>query len=444
MINPLLARLNKLLTPLLMLALLILLAWLSNRFQLQWDWTRNGDNSLSELSIAVLQRTRDPLQITVYAPEQVKLREHIHRFIERYQQHKSNLILRFVDPTQYPDEARRQGISLSGELLLSYQGREERLQRLDEQNLTSAIQRLQQTHTRWVAGLSGHGERSLMGSANHDLSELGKVLAEQGYQVVELDLATSPSPPDNTALLVIASPLKPLLPGELTQLSNYLEQGKNLLLLVDPGNQVSQQPLLDLLGISMLPGTIVDANIRELGIDNPAVALVPRYPEHAALTGFNLISLYPQAAALDASPNETWQITPLLQTLARSWNETGPLSGEIERNPDLHEQAGPLVIGYALNRDGPEREQRVLVIGDGDFLSNNYLANAGNLDLGLALVRWLTSNEQMLGIPAREILDRELQLSPLAKGIIGLGSLIVMPLLLLITGGIITWRRNRA
>ncbi|MEN8167928.1 MAG: hypothetical protein ABFR65_10695, partial [Pseudomonadota bacterium] len=131
-------------------------------------------------------------------------------------------------------------------------------------------------------------------------------------------------------------------------------------------------------------------------------------------------------------------------TLARSWSETGPLRGESARNPDLEEQAGPLFIGYALSRGEPEHEQRVLVIGDGDFLSNSYLANAGNLDLGLALVRWLTADDQMLGIPAREILDRELRLSSLAKGIIGLGVLIVMPLLLLITGGIISWRRNRA
>ncbi len=70
----------------------------------------------------------------------------------------------------------------------------------------------------------------------------------------------------------------------------------------------------------------------------------------------------------------------------------------------------------------------MLVIGDGDFLSNSYLSNVGNQDLGLALIRWLVADDRMIGMPSREIQDQELQLTPLARGIIGLGSLILLPL----------------
>jgi ABC-type uncharacterized transport system involved in gliding motility auxiliary subunit len=437
-------RLNELLTPLLLVLLLSLLGWLSQRFPLQWDWTRNGSNSLSEISLRVLQRIEGPLEITAYAAELPNLRNQISRFIALYQHHKPDLALHFVDPLQYPEETRRQGISLNGELLLQYQDREERLQRLDESRLTSALLRLQQSQTRWIAGLKGHGERSLLGEANHDLGEFGQALTAQGYQVVELDLATSTSMPENTALLVIASPLKPLLEGELAQVEAYLSAGKHLLLMIDPEKQASQQSLLERLAIRQLPGTIVDANVRELGIDNPAVALVSRYPEHPATAGFNLLSLFPQAAALAVEESTDWRVTPLLSTLERSWNETGPLVGEIQRDPELNEQAGPLTIGYVLTRGDEDQEQRVLVIGDGDFLSNSYLNNAGNLDLGLKLFRWLLADERMLDIPPRPILDRELQLSPLAQGIIGLGTLFGLPLILLMVGTVIAWRRNRA
>jgi ABC-type uncharacterized transport system involved in gliding motility auxiliary subunit len=438
--------LNEQFTPLLLVLMVILLGWLSLRHTWQWDWTRNDGNSLSATSIRVLQRTEGPLEITAYAPELPTLRDKIRRFIALYQYHKPDLGLRFVDPFEFPDETRRQGISLSGELLLRYRDREERLQSLDEQQLTSAIQRLQQTRTRWVAGLRGHGERSLLGEANHDLGAFGRVLDAQGYQVVELDLATTPVPPDNTALLVIASPLKALLETELQRLADYLDSGKNLLLLIDPEHREIQQPLLDLLGMVQLPGTIVDANVRDLGVDNPAVALVAKYPEHPALQDFNLISLYPQAAALQpaADADADWRISPLLQTLTHSWNETGPLVGEIQRDPADNEQPGPLTIGYALSRQQGGHEQRVLVIGDGDFLSNSYLDNAGNQDLGVSLIRWLVEDDRMLGIPPRETLDRELRLSPLAQGVIGLGTLILLPLLFLITGTILAWRRNRA
>jgi len=440
-----LQRLNESLAPLLLVAVLLLGLWLSRLLPLQWDWTRQGSHSLSPVSVALLEQTEGPIEIQVFVAEDPALQGHIGRFLERYRRHKPDLSFRFVDPTRQPDLARRQGISLSGELLLRYQGREARLQRLDETHLSQAIQRLNQRQERWIAGLSGHGERSLIGQANHDLGEFGKHLGRQGFQVVELDLTSSPRPPENTSLLLIASPLQPLLQGELLQIQSYLARGGNLLLLVDTHNPASQGPLLELLDIRQLPGTIVDANVRQLGIDNPAVALVSDYPEHPALRGFDLISLYPQAAALSAAASETWQITPLLRTLSRSWNETGPLQGEISRDPAQGEEAGPLTIGYALQRQRQEREQRVLVIGDGDFLSNSYLSNAGNLDLGLALVRWLAvEDDRLLEIPARAPADRELHLSPLLRGMIGLGWLIGAPALLLLVGGLISWRRNRA
>jgi ABC-type uncharacterized transport system involved in gliding motility auxiliary subunit len=435
---------NKLLFHLLMLVILLLLAWLSGRYSMQWDWTKNSANSLNPISVDILSRTPDPLRVTVYAPEKSQLRDQIRRFIKRYQQIKSDISVDFIDPLQRPDEARRQGISLSGEILLQYQDREERLQKLDEERFSNAILRLSQSQTRWVAGLSGHGERDLVGLANHDLGEFGKALSQQGYQVVDLDLATTPTPPDNTAVLVIASPTSSFLAGELERIQDYLTTGGNLLLLSDPDNTAAASLIKTLTGIEQLPGTIVDANVRELGIDNPAVALVPTYPEHPAVESFKLLSLYPQAAALSLPKDSPWEATAILKTLERSWNETGALSGEIQRNPELGEEAGPLAIGYALSRTDDNREQRILVIGDSDFLSNSFIANAGNLDLGLALTRWLTQDDQMVGIPATQADDSELHLSKTATAVIGLGSLIVLPLLLLLFGLTMAWRRNRA
>lgn len=439
------ARLNELLFHLLMLALLVLLAWLSSRYHLQSDWTRHGSNSLSPVSVGILDRLPGPLKVTAYAPDNPTLRDRIRRFVARYQYLKPDISLSFVDPYRQPDDTRRQGISLSGELLLQYGEREERLQQLDEARFSNALVRLGQTDTRWIAGLGGHGERDLLGKANHDLGDFGNALRQKGYQVVGLDLATAPNPPDNTALLVIASPLRPFLEGEIERLRAYIERGGNLLLLSDPDNPVATSLMQKLTGIRQLPGTIVDANVRELGIDNPAVALVPAYPDHPATRDFKLLTLYPQAAALAAPPADAgWQATPLLRTLERSWNETGALTGEIERNPIEGEEPGPLVIGYALTRQRSAGEQRELVIGDGDFLSNSYLGNAGNLDLGLALVRWLSGDDRMIGIPAAETDDRELRLSKPAVAVISLGALIVLPLLLLFAGLIMAWRRNRA
>jgi hypothetical protein len=438
------SRLNDLLFHLVMIALVVLLAWLGSRYDRQWDWTRQGSNSLNPVTIDILRRTPGRLQVTAYVGETAKLRDRITRFVARYQRHKPNIELDFIDPLRRPDEARRLGISLSGEIVLSYEQREEHIQKVNEEQFSNAILRLSRDNDRWIAGLAGHGERDLTGRANHDLGEFGKALKQQGYQIAGLDFATAQAPPDNTALLIIASPLRPLLPGEIERLSDYLAQGGNLLLLSDPDNWITEELMRQLFAVEQLPGTIVDANVKALGIDNPTIAVVPKYPDHDATKGFNLLALFPQTAALNASESNGWTATPLLRTLDKSWNETGPLSGEIERDPLAGEEAGPLTIGLALSRKQAGKEQRVLLIGDGDFLANSYLENAGNIDLGLALCRWLVGDDRLIGIPAPQASDRELHLSRLAIGAIGLGSLIALPLLLLLTGATIAWRRNRA
>jgi hypothetical protein len=443
MIGWLASRLNDLLFHLVMVILLVLLAWISGRYDIQWDWTRHGNNSLNPVSIEILQRISGRLSVTAYVGETAKLRDRIQRFVARYQRHKPDIELTFIDPLRQPDEARRQGISLSGEIVLRYEQREERIQKVDEEQFTNAIVRLGRENSHWIAGLTGHGERDLTGKANHDLGEFGKALKQQGYQIAGLDLATATTPPENTALLLIASPVRTLLPGEIEGISSYVSAGGNLLLLSDPDNWILGDLMLQLFGIEQLPGTIVDANVKALGIDNPAVAMVPEYSNHQATQDFKILTLFPQSAALSATGQGEWKTTPLLRTLERSWNETGPLSGEIEQNPLVGEEAGPLTLGFALSRQQAEKEQRIVVIGDGDFLANSYISNAGNLDLGLALCRWLVGDSQMVGIPAPQASDRELRLSRFAIGAIGIGSLFVLPLLLIAIGAVLAWRRNR-
>ncbi|HEC15847.1 MAG TPA: hypothetical protein ENI99_04630 [Sedimenticola sp.] len=439
-------RLDNLVFYVLLSTALGLLGWLSTRYDAQWDWTAGGRNSLSDTSRQVLSRLEDPLRITCFAPENPLLRRRVREIIQRYQRYKPDIELAFVNPDTQPERTRRLGITLPGELLLEYRGRSETLQRITEEQLSNALQRLARRQERWIVPLTGHGERNLEGAANFDLGDFGRELKNKGFRVQPLDMVTAAGIPDNTSLLLIASPRVDYLPSEAEQIRRYVEQGGNLLWLADPGGGHGLDGLAEMLGIRFLPGVIVDANAGALKIDDPAVALVTRYPRHPALRGFDLLTLFPHAAALRAE-NSRWQATPLLSTLPRSWNETGPIKGEISRDGALGEQAGPLHIGIALTRkigsDTGTREQRLLVLGDGDFLSNAFLGNGGNLDLGLNLVRWLSREESMLNIPAKTAPDLSLNLSRTATAVIGFGFLAALPLGLITSGLLIWWRRRR-
>jgi len=441
------SRLNYLLFPILLLLSAALIVGLSGKYRFQLDNTTTADNSLSQQTIELLGQLKSPLKITSFAPENRVLRKQISTIIGRYQQHQFHIKLQFINPETEPSQARDQGITLAGELRLEYEGRHEQLQQLNEGSLSNAILRLLGQPKSWVLSLDGHGERTLKGEANFDLSEFNQALQANGYKSHNLNLATTRFIPNNTALLIIAGPRTALSKEELKQVDNYLTNGGNLLLLVDSGSEDTLQPILNRLQIDLLPGTIVDPTGHQFGLQNPTIAVVTHYPDHAALGDLSLLTLFPHAKAIQPTDSNIWQQTALLVTARESWNETGSLQGEISRDAKSDEQSGPLTLALALTRNRQSRQgkhqQRIVIIGGGDFLSNAFLANAGNQALGLHLIRWLSADERTLVIPTLRRTDSELHLSQIAKGVIGLGSLIILPLLFLGLAILIPWHRRR-
>jgi len=317
--------------------------------------------------------------------------------------------------------------------------------------LTNALLRIARQQQRKVGFLSGHGERDPLGQANHDLGQFGKLLKQKGIELETLKLAEDPQFPADINLLVIADPRVSLLTGEIQLIHRYVQSGGNLLWLVEPGSIAGLGPVAEALGVEVLPGTIVDATTQLFGIDDPKFALIPDYPMHPITREISSLTLFPQAAALEVAAPQDWDAEPLLTTLARAWTEIGPISGTIRFDEDSDERMGPLDIAYVFSRstsqkttDGEENatEQRAIVIGDSDFLSNAYLGNGANIDLGLNLFNWLNHDDQFITITARTASDVNLELGKIAQIVIGFGFLFGLPILLLGAGSGIWWRRR--
>jgi len=433
-----------------LLVLVGLLALLSQRYVYEADWTSSSRNTLSVDSRQLLDEMPGTIHITAFATENTLVRSHIRDLVARYQRYKPDVELKFVNPDAEPERVRELGISMDGELLLAYQGRSEKLQSLSEQSLTNTLLRIARQQQRKVVFLSGHGERDPHGQANHDFGGFGTLLEKKGIKLEQLTLAENPAIPADTNLLVIADPRTPLLTGEVQIINRYVQAGGNLLWLAEPDSNNALDPVAETLGIEFLPGTVVDATTQLFGIDNPAFALITNYPMHPITRELGSLTLFPQAAALEVTAPDGWQAEPLLTTLDRAWTEIGPISGTIRFDEDSDERLGPLDIAYVFTRevkkegadDEADGEQRIIVIGDSDFLSNTYLGNGGNVDLGLNLFNWLNHDDQFITITARTAGDTNLELSKITQILIGFGFLFGLPLLLLGTGVGIWWRRR--
>ncbi len=436
-------------------ALLALLAvgaagYLSTRYTHVADWTHGGRAGLSKESRAVLARLSGPVEIVSYANPQGDLRQSIASFVQRYQQVKPDISLRFVDPQLDPAAMRELGITIDGELLIHYRGHEQRLDDLSSEGpMTDALERLARGGERIVAFVSGDGERRPDGQANADLGTFMTQLEGRGMRAVPLNFAQVSAVPQHTDLVVLASPAVPLPPGGVQALVNYVRDGGNLLWLTEPraanaplADNLGLQPLADALGISVLPGVLSDASGAALGLANPHMIALGDYPAQAITRGFTLTTLFPEVAALAPAPaagSSDWSSTPFLRSGPQGRIDTGS-----EADTTLPGQ--PLEFGFALRRLSPspdKSEQRAVVIGDGDFLSNTYLGNGGNRALGERIFDWLLGDDALVNLPPRGAPDRFLRLSQGQLNAVSLGFLAVLPLLLLAIGGLIVWRRRR-
>lgn len=445
-------RLNNLVHVLLLIGIALLIGFLSTRYGFVHDFSRTQRASLGDESVRMLESLDGPMEIVSWARPQGNLRKTISEFIERYRRAKPDLTLEFIDPDSDPAAIRALGVQIDGELELRYNGRSERLKVLSENELSSAMLRLSRARERLVAFLEGEGERRPDGVANADLGQFGDVLKQRGVRSLNLSLASTGKVPDNVDLLVIANPRVALAGPAAIEIVDYVERGGNLLWLLEPDEINGLDALAEALSIRTLPGVIVDGASQAFGIDDPSFVAVSRYPTHAIDQDFDLGTLFPQPVALAQLAPPRWEFKPILQSSAQSWNETGhiPKPGEPEGSVRYDgvdgEISGPLDFGFALSRLSPrpgENEQRVVVIGDGDFLSNSFLGNGGNRELGTRIFDWLLADDALINVVESPAEDREITLSDTTLAILSFSFLLGLPVLLLASGLLIRYRRRR-
>lgn len=292
-----------------------------------------------------------------------------------------------------------------------------------------------------VRFVSGHLERQPDSAARQGYQQFTRHLRTLGFRVETLSLINTPVVPADTDVLVIAAAAGGYFPGESASVVNYLESGGNLLWLLEPGLPSAPVELAATLGLSVLPGVIVDVASQQLAVDTPDFAVIDHYPVHPALPERLPTTLFPQAVGLSFPAVFGWQLQPLLVTSEKSWNETGQIAGKISYNPDSEERAGPLLLGATLQRQRGVREQRVAVIGDADFLANSWLGNGGNLYLGQQLYNWLGGHQPLPVIAPVQAADAQLILPGFAIGALGFGFLVILPGVYLLLA-FLCWRRG--
>jgi ABC-type uncharacterized transport system involved in gliding motility auxiliary subunit len=458
---------------LLVLGILVVVNYLSSRRNYRWDLTANKQFSLSDQTRQMLQKLDAPVQALVFE-RQDNQRELRDRLSEYEYVSKRKLSVEFIDPDRDRIRANQNKVQSYGTVVFNYKGRSERVVGNDEQQLTNALIKVLSGEERVLYFLQGHGERDTASSEREGYNVIAQSLGSENYKVEPLALLQKPTVPSNATAVVIAGPRTDLLQPELDALKRYLDGGGKLIALLDPPNTAESSELPNLksflktwgfeVGTDIVVDTSGVGQILGLGAFAP---LALRYASHPIVAGFgNVATAYPMAQSVRPVSGATHTPQTFIETSSESWAETdlktlfkqGSKNQQIKMDEGV-DRAGPVSLGAAVSApaaspavkpasqgastdNAPKPETRVVVIGDSDFVSNNFLGIQGNRDLFLNAVNWAAQQENLIAIRPRDPDDRRITLSSQAQRNVTWLSILVLPAAIFGLG-IYNWTRRR-
>lgn len=444
----------------LFLLLVVILGYLAQQYRYAKDVTQANRNILTQGSIDILKQMKDTVNITVYATSDDASRGDNFRkgmidFIARYQREKKNVVLKFINPSEEPKLAQEANIKEDGEVVVEYNKRSEHISPpFVEQDMTNLLVRLSRTNSKPIMFLDGHGERHLQGIKNHDLGEFGKQLESKGFKFANPDLTIAQEVPSNGSMLVIAGPQVGVSDVEARKIKTYIESGGNILWLLDDNDLHGLDIVAEYLGVSVSPGIVVDMAASQYGAD-PKVAFASFYGDHAITRNFQLRTLFPEAREVDAKASHEfgWKVGRLVEVAPNGWLESDKVEAGVKNKKVTFDvktdKRGPIGIGVALERTYGKKGQRIVVIGNANFLSNTFITNGGNLDFGINVINWLSGDDALITIQPMPLKDINVtipdsDLGRLVARTVFHGFQYIIPIGFFITGFWLWWRRRKA
>jgi ABC-type uncharacterized transport system involved in gliding motility auxiliary subunit len=400
------------------LVIITLVEAISLRHSHRFDLTANKRYSLSPQSQQLLAGLPQPVKATAFYQDTQREREAAKDLLDQYAYYGKQFTYEFIDPDRNPGLAKHYGITSYGTIVLESGAKDEKVLVADEENLTNGLLKVMREGKKVVYFLEGHGEHSINNTERDGYAESKRAIESQNYLVKSLNLLTEGKIPDDASILIVAGPRKDLLEPEFAELTRFIERGGKVMFLVDPEGPPGLPKFLGDYGIQVVEGVVVDLVSRLFGGDF-LMPVITTYEQHPITKNFEVASFLPMALSVKTTDKmpEGVSAQVLAKTSPNSWlkRDLEELKTELrsEGRPLLNErldEKGPVPVAVVatvtLRRDGsPDKEPkkaRIVVVGDSDFASNNYLNLSGNRDLFLNTVSWLAEEENLIAIRPKE------------------------------------------
>jgi ABC-type uncharacterized transport system involved in gliding motility auxiliary subunit len=438
---------------LVVLAGVVIANFLANRYNKSYDATANKRYSLSEETQKIVKGLRQPATIT-YFNQSTRFGQG-RDLLEEYSALSSNIHIAYTDPDKDPVATRAAGINTVPTVTVAIGDHIEKATDISEEGITGAFIRDIKGNTRTVCFVTGSGEHQIDDNSRDGLSQLKQVLTRDSYQTQSIDLITQASVPASCTAVVVSGPNHDYQQPEVSALKTYIENGGRGFFMLDPPLQMGPSSIspnealtavLQSWGVTVEKDLVLDLNpIGQIAGLGPQEPLVTSYstsqPIVANMRG--IATAFPLTRSLTVGTTPKGNVDPLFSSSASSFATMNLGSPKVSAS-DPNNKKGPLVLAAAGTYDTgkPNEQGRVVVFGTSGWASNRFLGFNGNADLAGNTVNWLCSDEDLISIRPKAPDQRGMTMTEAQLGMLRLVSQFVLPLIVIIAGILVWWKRR--
>jgi ABC-type uncharacterized transport system involved in gliding motility auxiliary subunit len=442
--------------------------YLANNSEVRWDITQNKQHTLSKNSVEYISTLSKEVQLTAFHVGMPP--KYLLDLFKEYTRVSGGVIkTEIVDPIEQIAYASQFGNAINADerkvIVQSGDNRKDidfSLRTLSEEKITNAIANVGRA-PRTVYFLTGHNEYSISDMEFAGLSKFKQLLTDNNITSKTLMLGISQSIPTDCDVLIIAGPKTQLSQNEESIISDYLDKGGDALFLIEhslvttpdkplSARQLQKNPSLNAIlnqwGLDVQSDIVVDIS-NHIGDDVGSPA-TKNYERHKALTEGLDYTFYVRPRSIRILPQRRASIkhAVIVSTASteNSWAETNRTL-DIQFDPGI-DTAGPVAFSYVVIEQKNVTLQshklsdtRLIVFTDADFLSNAYINQYSNAQMGLNLVNWLAELDYKTFLSAKETKVERLDLTSKQKRQV-IVILFLLPFILIIVG-LVVWLRTK-
>ena len=429
---------------------------------------RNVDLSQTKLS-TIGDTTKELVSaldqdVTIYQiVESGKENETIQKLLERYAGLSSHVKVETMDPVLHPnfvseyteDDLEDNSLIVVGEKrnkvipyadmfesTVNYQTYQYETTGFDgEGQVTSAISYVTTDSLPIMYTITGHEE----GDMTEDMKS---AIEKENIEMKDLNLLTEESVPDDADCVMLFSPQNDLSEEEADKLITYMENGGKAVIITSYLNKEmpNLQKVLNNYGIGTMKGVVLEADGQHYISGNPTY-LVPNIGSSDALGDLSKANSYvlmPVAQAVEKleDKRDTVTIESLLTTSDSAYVKTN-VNGTLEKEDGDAE--GPFDVGVAVTESVDNGETKLIYLTSANLFSQQVdaMVSGNNVKLLANSVSWMCDQEQSVSIPSKSTQISYLTVTAASARMWGMVTIGLLPVLCLVLGGGIWFKRRK-